>query len=156
MFWAPRRNKIVSILLGQSVLVTSMRFRRKFLRILEITLILEFLLKNRSHGCLSLLLFKKVMAYVVNWTQLLHKIKWPHSMEFWWVYGQVKEIILAISWWIFSIEDAVLYFLCSDGFHSKLTVLGSLDIWPIFLFIESLPPGKKLHFIFSFIILICL
>ena len=68
-------------------------------------------------------------------------------MEFWWVYGQVKEIVLAISWWIFSIEDAVLYFLWSDGFHSR-----SLPVFRItghlanFFIYEKSPSRQKTTF----------
>lgn len=81
-------------------------------------------------------------------------------MKFWWVYGQMKEIILAISWSIFSIERGcvsliILYEVI--GFTAETYLfLGPLDIWSVLLFITSLPSGKEPNFIISFITLICL
>lgn len=81
-------------------------------------------------------------------------------MKFWWVYGQMKEIILAISWWIFSIEYGYVSLIIPYevmGFTVEAYLfLGSLDIWPVLLFRTGFSLGKEPNFIISFIILICL
>ena len=59
----------------------------------------------------------------------------------------MKEIILAISLWILSIEClcASLFISCEvmDFTAEAYLFLGLLDIWPILLFMTSLPQAKN-------------
>ena len=68
-------------------------------------------------------------------------------MKFWWVYGQMKEIILAISSLIFSIECGCVSLIipCEViGFTVETHLfLGSLDIWPILLDVDPSPQDPR-------------